>query len=120
MAPDPTKEFAARLRAALEVSGKTQADLARTLKSSRAAVTEWIQGQQLPNGFYMILLPKALKVSANWLFTGHGPQEAMASPGADLRASQRGGLLVLAQIELALEDVRQAWMRRGPVGERAD
>lgn len=47
-------------------------ELARKLRAPISTLTPWYNDHGLPNGRYMLRLPKVLGVSARWLFTGEG------------------------------------------------
>jgi hypothetical protein len=78
------QSFGWRLRQALERIGKTQDWLHETYGWRRATVSGWINGKSLPEGRYMIQLPKILRCNGHWLLTGDGPMD-YTPPGEDAR-----------------------------------
>jgi hypothetical protein len=81
------KNFGSRLREALADAGRDQKWLADNLKPTKgkrvrdATVSAWVTGASLPEGDYMVQLPKLLNCNGHWLMTGEGPKQVI-EPGA--------------------------------------
>lgn len=59
--------FAARLKAAMELRGKSQANLAKQANLSAQTISYYINGERLPNTDVLKKIAKALEVSADYL-----------------------------------------------------
>lgn len=64
--------LAARLRKALELSGKSQKDLADLFVISEAAVSKWLRTGKIGRD-RLPVLAHYLSVSLSWLLSGEGP-----------------------------------------------
>lgn len=65
------KQITERIRLAIEVSGMSQSELARTIGVTRAAVSHWVSWKVVyirPD--HLFALSDALNVSARWIATG--------------------------------------------------
>lgn len=69
IATDRIKEaFAAKLRVLLKERGMQQADLARALHMTRAAINGWTRGKRFPTIEVAVQIADLLKVSMDELF----------------------------------------------------
>lgn len=104
---DMQRLFWARLEQALKERDMQASDLATRLETSRATVSEWKVRGSWPTGYILIQIAKALRVNVHWLLTGDGGMElpGRAAP-ADEALVQRGFNLALAQVEVALSEIR--------------
>lgn len=73
-------EIPARLAVALGVKGVSQANLARTIGVSRAAVNQFVQGNRLPSIVTFAAICRALDVSADFLL-GATPDVKLPAAG---------------------------------------
>ncbi len=64
--------FASRLRTAFE--GSSNADIARRLKTSDAAVKNYMDGDRLPIAEMLLEIASATGINLHWLLTGNGPR----------------------------------------------
>jgi len=74
-----------RLQWALEMSGHTQASLAREVGISKGAVGQWCNGQTdhiRPQ--YLFDAARVLRVEAEWLGTGKGPRTRLERQAPDV------------------------------------
>lgn len=72
-------DFYKRLRLAVASAEIDWSELARRVGSKPSTVSGWKTGKSLPEGEYMLKLPDALGVSAEWLITGRGDMHANAT-----------------------------------------
>lgn len=107
------KQFWFRLEQALRERDVLASELATKLKTSRATVSEWKVRGSWPTGYVLIQLSKVLRVNIHWLLTGEGTMDAGRDerPG-DEALVQRGVNLALAQVEMAVEDIRARSLRQ--------
>lgn len=61
-----------RIKKLLKEKGISQAELARRIGVSRAAVSEWVRGKSEPSESTLKLIAKEFGVNENWLKTGEG------------------------------------------------
>ena len=71
--------FASRLRAAIKLSGLTQAEISLKIGTASARISEWSNGRSTPAFKYLSRLPDALSISGHWLLTGNGSMELIES-----------------------------------------
>lgn len=102
--------FLSRLRASLEESGMSQAELAIRVGCGPSTVTEWFQRGSLPKGHIMIHLPRVLGVSASWLISGEGASAPELADPRDKARRERTGLEVMAMMEGQLAELREQWV----------
>lgn len=73
------KDYKARWRRiteAMDAAGiDNQSDLARRLKVTRAAVSQWANGRNLPDFDRIAALAKMSGYNAEWLWLGQGPKK---------------------------------------------
>lgn len=101
------KEFIRRLRLALDQANISQNELARRTKQSSQGVSDWFTKDSLPGGAALLLLPKALGVSATWLIEGTGPM-APANAGTG-ETFEMGGRTAFAAMRTALRQAECQW-----------
>ena len=77
-----TETFGQRLEWSLERRGWNYSDLARELKISRNAVSQWANDKNGPSKESVIKAAKALRVNAKWLETGEGNAELASLIGS--------------------------------------
>lgn len=66
--------LAARLRWAVEASGKTQGELAAAVGATQSAVSQWLAGKKEPRRDAVEKIAQHLGVDGAWLLTGKGPE----------------------------------------------
>ena len=102
------KAFLGRLRSWMDSREVSQAELARRLGKSPAAISDWFTKGVLPEGETMLLLPDALKCSPAWLFYGVGSAEATGGERPEL-AEIRGAFRVLAELRRFVLREQDEW-----------
>jgi transcriptional regulator with XRE-family HTH domain len=85
-------DFPDRLRAAIQLSGLNQNEVAYRLSTAPARISEWCNGRSMPDFRFLSMLPEALNVSGHWLLTGEGPMPLEAT------SRQSGHLELLLRI----------------------
>jgi hypothetical protein len=87
------ESFGGRLKKALADAGRDQRWLAQNLvpKKGRrvrdATVSAWVTDAALPEGDYMVQLPKLLGCNMHWLITGEGENKIVEPGEAERRLS---------------------------------
>jgi transcriptional regulator with XRE-family HTH domain len=66
------ENLGARIRAARIAAGLSQEDLGDAVKLSRAAISQWEQGQTQPQGSNLNAISEVLQVSLDYLAKGKG------------------------------------------------
>jgi transcriptional regulator with XRE-family HTH domain len=92
-----------RVRAAIDASGLTQAEIARRVGVERQTVGDWYHGRSINiRPEHLFALADTLGIEARWLATGKGPKLAIKHPPMDyaealsrLSPEARRALLVL-------------------------
>lgn len=75
--------FPDRLKAALKRAGLNQDGFAEKLGAGQSTVNAWLRGRSLPEGKYLVQMPRMLGVSGHWLLTGE-PPETVSGQGGEL------------------------------------
>lgn len=101
-----------RIRAVRESEGASQADFAKRLGVSRAAVTQWESGVKVPSSSILHLIAKEFGVSEYWLLTGDG---GMTQNYQD--AQREAALTMFRQLpedaQRAVNDVLEYYVKNG-------
>lgn len=93
------RAFAARVEWRMRALDITQSALARQLEISQTTISRWFSakaGYAIPEGTTMILLPKLLGVSADWLLLGEGPM--VRTDAGEAQAFQEGAKTAYAEV----------------------
>lgn len=92
-----SRNFSARLKAAMKARGHTISSLAETIGVTHSSIYGYIEGKRLPRADYMVAMAEALGVSLDWLVGRKGargtwqPQDG--SMGEMCRCSECGATL---------------------------
>src|SRR5690348_5390236 len=81
--PETGDTFATRLKRAIKITGISQTQLADQLKTSQAAISQWLSGKKMPSQENQVELADALGVPTPWLVFGIGE-----GPAFDLMAKR--------------------------------
>jgi transcriptional regulator with XRE-family HTH domain len=106
--PKEREAFYRRLVLAFEAfvrRGGSQSELARRGGWSQGTVSQWLNPdvRAMPDGESMLVLPRALEVSARWLLAGIGEMaDAPAAPG---ELYYRGADAMLGEVSSELEEL---------------
>lgn len=72
------KDLGRRISLALHRIDMTQTKLAEEVGTAHARVNTWINQGVMPEGRFLVLLPKILQCDAHWLLTGEGSPHPVA------------------------------------------
>ena len=77
-------EFKDRLHERMQVLGIKAAEIARLTKTSKGAVSQWVNGIAKPSGEKLLSLAKVLVCQPNWLLSGENSQKQLPDSNAML------------------------------------
>lgn len=117
--------FAKRLRSFLADHQISQSELARRLKIDPSAVNHWVQGNTVPNGRLLAMIPRAIGANAHWLLGGinvTGARADMRMAGIDgervMLTKVRGRVLaLLAELD---QELHAATYANAPAPDEED
>ena len=117
------RELNARVARAVRESELTGAEIAARLGIQPSNISRWLRQGAVPSAAVLHKLPYLLKVSPEWLLSNRGPMRSDGPTPAPNRTAAEflaGGWQVLAEVQAALAQVREAWAARGGVTLDAD
>lgn len=85
--------FSARLNDALDRAGIApkgkgrQVELARMFRVSQKGARKWVEGESIPKTARLMSIARRLRVSTEWLLTGHGHDGVEEPPCASYHAT---------------------------------
>ena len=101
-----TEVFPARLKKAREYHGYTQDDIAKTLKISTSAYTNYEAGRREPNLELVAVLAKIYEVTADWLL-GLSSDSGLNAISQVIQDREREK--ILKKLEKEAELARRVW-----------